>query len=56
MLAGHDEGKGKLIKVNGSKFIEFYGSSSSANKKHMVVYQIIEVVRVELLGWSTEEK
>ena len=35
MLAGHDEGKGKLIKVNGSKYIEFYGSSSEvANKKH----------------------
>ena len=35
MLAGHDEGKGKLIKVNGSKYIEFYGSSSVvANKKH----------------------
>jgi GMP reductase len=35
MLAGHDEGKGKIIKVNGSKYIEFYGSSSEvANKKH----------------------
>ena len=35
MLAGHDEGKGKLVKTNGSKFIEFYGSSSDeANKKH----------------------
>ena len=35
MLAGHDEGKGKVIKVNGNKFIEFYGSSSIvANKKH----------------------
>ena len=35
MLAGHDEGKGKLIKENGKKFIEFYGSSSLvANKKH----------------------
>ena len=35
MLAGHDEGKGKLVKVNGSKYIEFYGSSSEvANKKH----------------------
>ena len=35
MLAGHDEGKGKVIKSNGSKYIEFYGSSSlEANKKH----------------------
>ena len=28
MFAGHDEGKGKLVKSNGSKYIEFYGSSS----------------------------
>ena len=35
MLAGHDEGNGKIVKVNGEKFIEFYGSSSeTANKKH----------------------
>ena len=35
MLAGHDEGKGKIVKLNGSKYIEFYGSSSEvANKKH----------------------
>ena len=35
MFAGHDEGKGKLIKLNGKKYIEFYGSSSTiANKKH----------------------
>jgi len=35
MLAGHDEGKGKVVKSNGSKYIEFYGSSSlTANKKH----------------------
>ena len=35
MFAGHDEGKGKLIKLNGKKYIEFYGSSSDlANKKH----------------------
>ena len=35
MLAGHDEGKGKLVKSNGLKYIEFYGSSSDvANKKH----------------------
>ena len=26
MFAGHDEGKGKIVKSNGSKFIEFYGS------------------------------
>jgi len=35
MLAGHDEGNGKIIKSNGKKYIEFYGSSSEvANKKH----------------------
>ena len=35
MLAGHDEGSGKIVKSNGSKYIEFYGSSSlTANKKH----------------------
>ena len=35
MFAGHDEGKGKIIKKNGIKFIEFYGSSSdTANEKH----------------------
>ncbi len=35
MFAGHDEGSGKIVKVNGSKFIEFYGSSSdTANNKH----------------------
>ena len=35
MFAGHDEGKGKIVKSNGSKYIEFYGSSSeTANKKH----------------------
>ncbi len=35
MFAGHDEGKGKIVKANGSKFIEFYGSSSdTANNKH----------------------
>ena len=35
MLAGHDEGNGKIIKKNGTKFIEFYGSSSdTANEKH----------------------
>jgi len=35
MFAGHDEGGGKITKSNGSKYIEFYGSSSeTANKKH----------------------
>ena len=35
MFAGHDEGKGKLVKSNGTKFIEFYGSSSNtALEKH----------------------
>ncbi len=35
MLAGHKEGGGDIIEENGSKFIEFYGSSSEeANDKH----------------------
>ena len=35
MLAGHKEGGGKIIKNNGTEFIEFYGSSSEeANEKH----------------------
>ena len=35
MFAGHDEGGGKIIKLNGNRYIEFYGSSSdTANKKH----------------------
>ena len=35
MFAGHDEGSGRVVKSNGSKYIEFYGSSSdTANKKH----------------------
>ena len=35
MLAGHKEGGGDIIVENGSKFIEFYGSSSEeANEKH----------------------
>ncbi len=35
MLAGHKEGGGDIIDENGSKFIEFYGSSSEeANERH----------------------
>ena len=35
MLAGHKEGGGKIIKHNGTDYIEFYGSSSEeANVKH----------------------
>ncbi len=35
MLAGHKEGGGDIIEANGTKFIEFYGSSSEeANEKH----------------------
>ena len=35
MLAGHDEGGGKIIEENGKKFIEFYGmSSDTAMSKH----------------------
>ena len=45
MFAGHDEGGGKIVKKNGSKFIEFYGSSSeTAMNKHYGV-MITEVVR-----------
>ena len=35
MLAGHKEGGGDIIEEQGSKYIEFYGSSSEeANEKH----------------------
>ena len=35
MLAGHSEGGGEIISVDGKNFIEFYGSSSEeANDKH----------------------
>ncbi|OUX32502.1 MAG: GMP reductase [Pelagibacteraceae bacterium TMED268] len=56
MLAGHDEGKGKVVKTNGNKYIEFYGSSSlTANKKHyggLSDYRSSEgrVVRVKYRG------
>ena len=56
MLAGHDEGKGKIIKNNGNKYIEFYGSSSTtANNKHyggLSDYRSSEgkVVRVKYRG------
>jgi len=52
MFAGHDEGKGKIIKKNGIKFIEFYGSSSdTANEKHyggLVDYRSSEGKNVKL--------
>ena len=60
MLAGHDEGKGKVVKNNGSKFIEFYGSSSlEANKKHyggLSDYRSSEgrIVRVKYRGKSKD--
>jgi len=56
MFAGHDEGSGKVVKSNGSKYIEFYGSSSdTANKKHyggLSSYRSSEgrTVRVEYRG------
>ena len=56
MLAGHDEGKGKIVKNNGNKYIEFYGSSSiTANEKHyggLSDYRSSEgrVVRVKYRG------
>ena len=35
MLAGHNEGGGKIVSKNGQEYIEFYGSSSQeANDKH----------------------
>ena len=35
MFAGHIKGKVKIVKKNGSKYVEFYGSSSdTANEKH----------------------
>jgi len=52
MFAGHNEGKGKIIKKNGAKFIEFYGSSSdTANEKHyggLADYRSSEGKKVQL--------
>ena len=56
MFAGHDEGSGKIVKKNGSKYIEFYGSSSdTAVAKHyggLADYRSSEgkTVRVEYRG------
>ena len=48
MLAGHNEGNGKIVRVNGEKYIEFYGSNSEVVIKNIMVdYQIIEVVKEE---------
>ncbi len=53
MFAGHKEGGGKLIKENGSEFIEFYGSSSEeANQKHyggLADYRSSEGKKVKIL-------
>ena len=62
MFAGHDEGKGKIVKSNGSKYIEFYGSSSdTANNKHyggLSSYRSSEgrTVRVKYRGKIKEQK
>ena len=56
MFAGHDEGSGKIVKKNGSKYIEFYGSSSdTAVEKHyggLADYRSSEgkTVRIEYRG------
>lgn len=35
MLAGHDESEQKVVKIDGEKFLQFYGmSSDTAMKKH----------------------
>ena len=53
MLAGHKEGGGDIIEENGSKFIEFYGSSSEeANEKHyggLASYRSSEGKKVKIL-------
>ena len=49
--------KVKLIKVNGSKYIEFYGSSSEvANKKHYGGLSDYRSSEEELLELNIEEK
>ena len=48
MFAGHDEGKGKLVKSNGSNMLNFMDQVlKQLTKNIMVVYLIIEVVKVE---------
>ena len=53
MLAGHKEGGGDIIQENGTKFIEFYGSSSEeANEKHyggLANYRSSEGKKVKIL-------
>ncbi len=53
MLAGHREGGGNIIEENGSKYIEFYGSSSEeANEKHyggLANYRSSEGKKVKIL-------
>ena len=53
MLAGHKEGGGDIIEENGTKFIEFYGSSSEeANEKHyggLANYRSSEGKKVRIL-------
>ena len=34
MLTGHDEGKGKIVRSNGHKYIEFYGQVHLRQQKH----------------------
>tara|TARA_Y100001970_G_scaffold290123_1_gene422687 strand:+ start:3755 stop:4792 length:1038 start_codon:yes stop_codon:yes gene_type:complete len=53
MLAGHNEGGGKVISKNGQDYIEFYGSSSEeANAKHyggLADYRSSEGKKVSIL-------
>ena len=53
MLAGHKEGGGDIIEDKGSKYIEFYGSSSEeANEKHyggLANYRSSEGKKVKIL-------
>ncbi len=57
MLAGHKEGGGNIIEDNGSKYIEFYGSSSEeANEKHyggLANYRSSEGKKVKILMKSS---
>ncbi len=49
MLAGHDEGKGKLVKSNGSNILSFMDQVLVLLTKNIMVdCPIIEVAKVEL--------
>ena len=55
MLAGHDEGKGKLVNQMDQNILSFMDQVQRQNK-NTTVFQITEVVKVELLELNIGEK